>query len=122
MPKFTEMDERVTLQMQLEENVGPVVLINKFNVAPEEADALVKAWVDDCFYMKEQPGYISTQLHRGIGDSCVFINTAVWESAEDFKQAFNSAEFKAKLTAYPSSTETAPHLFQKVAVPRICVD
>lgn len=121
MPKFAEMDERVTLQIQMEENDDPVILINKFNVAPEDADALVKAWADDATYMKEQPGHISAQLHRGIGDSCVFINYAVWESVKDFKRAFNNPEFKAKLSHYPSSVEASPHLFQKVAVPRICV-
>ena len=31
---------------------------------------------------KEQPGFISTQLHKGIGGSATFINYAVWESAE----------------------------------------
>lgn len=115
------MDERVTLQMQMEENTSPVILINKFNVAPEDVEALVEAWTDDAAFMREQPGYISTQLHRGIGNSCVFINYAVWESVEDFKRAFNNPEFKAKLSHYPSSMESSPHLFQKVAVPRICV-
>lgn len=60
--------------MQLEENVGPVILINKFNVAPEDIDAFIKAWTNDSYYLKEQPGYISTQFHRGIGGSTVFIN------------------------------------------------
>lgn len=115
------MDERVTLQRQMEENLSPVILINKFNVAPEDVDALVKAWADDAAYMKEQPGYISSQLHRGIGDSCVFINYAVWESVEDFKRAFSNPEFKAKLSNYPSSIKASPHLFQKVAVPRVCI-
>ncbi|MEH2182277.1 antibiotic biosynthesis monooxygenase family protein [Nostoc sp.] len=120
--QFTEMDERVTLQMQMNKNVGSIVLINKFNVAPEDADALVKAWTEDALYMQEQPSCISTQFHRGIGESCVFINYAVWESVEDFTQAFNSPDFKAKLSRYPSSTVASPHLFQKVAVSRVCVD
>jgi hypothetical protein len=34
--KIFEMDEKVTFSEQLEENIGPVVLINKFNVKPEE--------------------------------------------------------------------------------------
>ena len=40
---FAEMDERVTLQMQMEENISPVILINKFNVALEDVEALVEA-------------------------------------------------------------------------------
>ena len=67
MVKFDEMDEKVTLAKQLEENVSPVILINKFNVKPEEADQFLKAWADDAAYFKSQPRFISAQLHRGIG-------------------------------------------------------
>lgn len=46
---------------------------------------------------------------------------AVWESMAQFRAAFTHPEFKADLTAYPSSVVAAPHLFQTVAVPGICV-
>ena len=81
MLKFDEMDEKVTLAKQLEENVSPVILINKFNLKPEEADQFMKAWADDAAYFKSQPGFISVQLHRGIGGSSMFVNYAVWESS-----------------------------------------
>jgi hypothetical protein len=39
MIKLIEMDEKVTLSApQMEENVGPVILINKFNIKPEDVD------------------------------------------------------------------------------------
>ena len=47
MPKFIEMDDKVTLFTQMEEEVGPVILINKFNVVPEEAEQLLQAWAED---------------------------------------------------------------------------
>ena len=47
MAKVVETDEQVKLSDQLEENVGPIVLINKFNVKPEEADQFLKAWEKD---------------------------------------------------------------------------
>jgi heme-degrading monooxygenase HmoA len=90
MLKMVEMDENVALAAQLEEkekNRRSVILINKFNVKPEDADNLLKAWAADAAYLKQKPGFISTQLHRGIRGSCVFINYAVWESVEHFKQA-----------------------------------
>jgi heme-degrading monooxygenase HmoA len=121
MIKLVEMDEKVTLSEQIERKTGPVILINKFNVKPEDTAQLLKAWRADASYFKQQPGFISAQLHRGIGGSCVFINYAVWESTELFKQAFSNPEFKSKLSAYPDSTVTSPHLFEKVAVPGICV-
>jgi heme-degrading monooxygenase HmoA len=121
MPKLIEMDKNVTLFAQMEEQIGPVILINKLTADPGEVDQLLKAWAADAAFMKQQPGFISTQLHRGIGGSCVFINYAVWESVEDFKRAFSNPEFQSKLKDYPASTEGSPHLFQKVAVPGICV-
>jgi hypothetical protein len=47
------------------------VLINVFTVDPADVDALPAAWEDDANWMKREPGYIFTQLHRGIGGSCV---------------------------------------------------
>ena len=41
MIKFIEMDENITLSDQMEEDVGPVILINKFNVKSEDTDQLV---------------------------------------------------------------------------------
>jgi heme-degrading monooxygenase HmoA len=121
MPNLIEMDKNVTLFAQMEEQIGPVILINKLTAEPGEFDQLLKAWAADAAFMKQQPGFISTQLHRGIGGSCVFINYAVWESVEDFKRAFSNPEFQSKLKDYPASAEASPHLFQKVAVPGICV-
>ena len=117
-----EMDEHVPLADQLAEEVGPVTLINTFKVAPEDADALLEAWAADAAYLKTKPGFISTQLHRGIGGSSVFVNYAVWESVEHFKQAFSNPEFQAKMQDYPPSAAASPHLVKKVAVPGICVE
>lgn len=120
MVKLVEMDEKITLSEQMEEkNVGSVILINKFNVKPEEVDQFLQAWASDAAYFKSQPGCISAQLHRGIGGSCVFINYAVWESTELFKKAFKNAELQSRLEKYPPSVVASPHLFKKVAVPGI---
>jgi len=121
MPEFIEMDEQVTLLAQLEDQGGPVILINTFTVKPEEVNPFLHTWAADAQIMKRQPGFISTQLHRGIAGSCVFVNYAIWESPAHFKQAFNQPEFQAMMAKYPSNTKASPHLFRKVAVPGICV-
>jgi hypothetical protein len=72
--------------------------------------------------MKQQPGFISTQLHRGIGGSSVFFNYAVWELVEHFKRAFSNPKFQSKMANYPPSETASSHLVKKVAVPGICVD
>src|SRR5918999_4491268 len=122
MPQLIEMDKNVTLFTQIEEQIGPVILINKLTADPGEVDQLLKAWAADAAFMKQQPGFISTQLHQGIGGSSVFFNYAVWESVEHFKRAFSNPEFQSKMADYPPSAAASPHLVKKVAVPGICVD
>jgi quinol monooxygenase YgiN len=123
MAKLVEMDERASIFAQMEESVGPVILINKFSVDPEEFDLFLKGWAAEAEKFKEQPGFISTQLHKGIGGSGTFINYAVWESVEHFKRAVNKVmDSQDIMSAYPPSTVASPHLFKKVAIPGICVD
>jgi quinol monooxygenase YgiN len=123
MAKLVETDEQVTFSKQIKEDIsGPVILINKFNVDPEDVDKFMKSWAKDAEYFKRQPGFISAQLHRGIGGSGVFVNYAVWESSASLRNALNNIELKALLSDYPPTTVVSPHLFKKVAVSGICVD
>lgn len=122
MLKRVEMDSHVTLFEQLAHEVGPVILVNTFHVEPEDADTLLDARAADAAYLKTKPGFISTQLHRGVAGSSTFLNVAVWESVERFRAAFGDPTFQETFVRYPDSTVASPHLFQKVAVPGICVD
>jgi hypothetical protein len=76
MAKLVEMDKHVTFARQIEEQdiSGPIILINRFAVNPEDVDRFLKAWTDDAAFMKQQPGFTSAQLHRGIAGSTTFIN------------------------------------------------
>lgn len=122
------MDDRVKFKDQIEEKImGSVILINKFNVAQGKVEQFLKDWGEDATNFKQQPGFISTQLHKGIGKSSVFINYAVWESMEHYKKAINKILFRSKsqspLLKYDDeSLVLSPHLFKKVAVPGICVE
>jgi len=60
------LDETVPIFQQIGSDVSPVVLVNIFHVAEEDVPALLKAWEADANWMKQQPGYISTQLRQGI--------------------------------------------------------
>jgi heme-degrading monooxygenase HmoA len=121
--KIVEMDIRASIFMQMEEDIGPVILIERIKVDPEESDLFIKGWATETEKFKKQPGFISTQLHKGIGGSSTFITYAVWESAEHFKRAVNRVMDKQdRLAAFPHSTVASPHLFKKVAVPGICVE
>lgn len=122
MVKFVEMDANVPLFAQMNDGDGPVILVNKFDVATDDVDQFLKVWAEDAASMKRQPGFISTQLHRGIAGSCVFLNYAVWESVEAFRAAFSQPEFQAVLAKYPESAVASAHLFRKVAVRGVCTD
>ncbi len=122
MAEFKELNDTVSLADQMYSNEdGSIVLINVFTVDAKDEEALVKAWQHDADFMRAQPGYISTQLHKGIAGSSTFINYAIWESVEDFKKAFMNPEFQKRINDYPSSAIAAPHLFKKIAVPGHCI-
>ncbi len=120
MMNIRPLDPVVPIQQQVHATAAPVVLVNIFTVAEADIPALMVAWENDANWMKRQPGYISTQLHRAIGGSCVLLNYAVWDSVDKFRAAFTHPEFLNALGAYPSSVVAQPHLFSKVAVPNLC--
>ena len=122
MVQIASLDPNFSIQQQLSEpETGPVVLINLFTMDPEDEPAFFTAWADDAAYMKARPGFISTQLHRAVGESPAYLNYAVWDSLDAFRSAFGDPGFRAKLADYPASAVASPHLFQRVAVAGICV-
>jgi len=122
MITMQEMDPIVGISDQLSDSSAePVVLVNVFHVSAEDVPSLLAAWKADAEYFKTQPGYISTQLHRGIAGSTTFLNRAVWESISQFRAAFSSPEFRERLSAYPDSATGSPHLFRRVAVDGLCI-
>ncbi len=121
MPLLRPLDPAFPIERQLGIEAGPVVLVNVFTLDKADEQTFLKAWKDDAAIMKRQPGFISTQLHRAIGESPTYLNYAVWESTTHFRAAFEHPEFRASLSAYPASAVASPHLFEKIAVPGICV-
>jgi heme-degrading monooxygenase HmoA len=121
MSLIKPLDPVFPIERQIELDFSPVVLFNVFTLDPADEQTFLEVWQADAAFMKRQPGFISTQLHRAIGESPTYLNYAVWESTAAFRAAFTHPDFQAKLSAYPASATCTPHLFQKVAVPDICV-
>ena len=115
------LDPAVPIFQQFQTEQAPVILVNLFTVAAGDIRALLTAWAADADWMKQQPGYISTQLHRGIAGSTVFLNYAIWGSVAHCRSAFSHPDFKSALEHYPSSAVASPHLFERLAVPNLCV-
>jgi quinol monooxygenase YgiN len=100
--------------------MSPVILINKFNVHPDKVEQFLKDWAEDAVTFKRQQGFVSAQLHKSVGKSSVFVNYAVWESMEGYKEAVNKIVFNSKpqsgLLKYEGNSLVIwPHLFKKVA-------
>jgi len=121
MSLLRPLDPSFPIERQIAIDANAVVLVNPFTLDKADEAAFLKTWQDDAAFMKRQPGFISTQLHRAIGESPTYLNYAVWESTAHFRAAFTNPEFLAKLSTYPASAIASPHLFKKVAVPGICV-
>src|SRR5215475_1967691 len=115
------LDPAFPIDRQIAIDASPIVLVNVFTLDKADEPTFLKTWQDDAEFMKRRLGFISTQLHRAIGDNPTYLNYAVWESTAAFRSAFTNPEFRAALSAYPASVEASPHLFQTVAVPGICV-
>lgn len=114
------MDPAFPIERQIGIDAAPVTLVNIFTLDRLDEPDFLRAWQDDAEFMKQQPGFVSAQLHRAIGESPTYFNYAVWDSTDAFRAAFSHPRFIEKLSTYPSSAVASPHLFQKVAVPGIC--
>ena len=122
MPQFREMDSRVGFKEQLaDDGDGPVVLAILFTVDPQDAEAFKAAWAEDAAFTKTQPGFLSAQLHQGIRGSSMFLDYAVFETAEALEATTRQPEFGPLRELYPDGVTAQIHLFRKVAIPGICV-
>ena len=77
-----------------------------YEVMNEDCDKFMNAWKRAQAYLKEQPGFISTTLHKAESASpdFRFVNIGCWKSADDFRAATQSNGFREAagwLEAYP---------------------
>ena len=73
---------------------GRVVLLNTFLVPDGQVEAFRQGWTKAAEVLRRKPGFVSTTLHRPVGDSRLWVNYAVWESASDFAAALASPDFR----------------------------
>ena len=91
--------------------MGNVILINPFEVPPDRGDDFLAGWSGAADYMRRQPGFAGTRLHRALSPEARFgfVNVAEWESPQHFQAAVTRPEF-AEMTkdgppGYPSLYE-----------------
>ena len=93
-----------------------ITVINPFEV-PEgrEQDALTM-WEVFADYFRQQPGYVSTKLHRALNPDAKFhfINIAEWESAEAFQSALGNPELMEVAKTLPNDIPHFPGVYEVI--------
>lgn len=66
-----------------------ITLINSFEVPNGKLEESIEYWEACRDFLKDQPGYISTQLHQSIKEDAKFqlVNVAFWETPQSFIDA-----------------------------------
>ena len=82
-----------------DDGAANVVLINTFKVPVEAVDEAIAMWEIARDFLKTQPGYVSTKLHRSLSPDAryLLINVAEWESPDAFKAATSLMRLEAAL-------------------------
>ena len=91
-----------------------VILINPFEV-PEGTDdeEFLRGWQRAADYMSQQPGFLSSHLHRALAPDARFrfVNVAEWASPQDFQAAVTSEQFR---TLAKGAAPGSPALYEVV--------
>jgi len=77
MSMLRPLDPAFPIDRQLATDARPSVLVNVFLLDKADEQTFLQAWQDDARFMKQQPGFISTQLHRAVGESPAYLNYAI---------------------------------------------
>ncbi len=92
-----------------------VVLINTFTVPEGKLQESIVYWEKSRDFLKGQPGYVSTKLHKSLKPDATFelVNVAVWESADAFMAA--SQKMRSELNVKPvAGLKGDPALYEVV--------
>ena len=79
---------------QLATPSGPILLVNQFEVSPEDRARFEEVFARIGTFMKTQPGYLAHHLHHPLPPSRQYVNLARWRSTVDLKRALEQAEFQ----------------------------
>jgi heme-degrading monooxygenase HmoA len=90
-----------------------VVLINPFEVPPAGDDRFLAGWQAAADYLRRQPGFAGTRLHRALSSDTRFrfVNVAEWASPRHFQAAVTSEGFQRLVQGAPAGS---PALYEIV--------
>jgi heme oxygenase (mycobilin-producing) len=82
---------------------GGVVLINPFEVPADGDEAFLAGWEQAWEFLRTQPGYLATRLHRSLAADAEFrfVNLGRYQSPEVFRTATEQPGFRQAAAAIP---------------------
>jgi len=92
-----------------------VILINTFTVPVGAMEEAIDMWEKARDFLKDQPGYLSTKLHRSLTANARYqlINVAEWKNAETFKAATKLMREEANLPRI-KGLSSSPFLYKVI--------
>lgn len=101
-----------------------ITVIIIFRVEPERQQELINTIIDFVNTVKQQPGFVSTSLHRSLDGEKV-ANYAQWKSLADYEAFRNNAQVQAKAIKLGEFNPPDSHVYEvvvsesKVGTPKI---
>jgi heme-degrading monooxygenase HmoA len=77
-------------------DTGPIMLINVFEISPDDVEHFLLQWRERAQFLGRQPGFRSLRLHRALNPDSRFqlVNVADWDSAQALDAATAQDYFK----------------------------
>ena len=94
-----------------------VTLINPFELPhPADDEQFLLGWQRAADYMRQQPGFLNSRLHRALAPETrfPFINIAEWESPQSFQAAVASEQFRAIASGAPPGSPSLYHVVRSL--------
>jgi long-chain acyl-CoA synthetase len=91
-----------------------ITLINKFVVQGDDTAEFERIWTESSEFMRSQPGFVGFKLHKSLRNPDVYVNVALWESAEDHHKVLASEAFAVHVRELATVATADPDLFTVV--------
>jgi quinol monooxygenase YgiN len=127
MSSYEDVDLAMSFEDQIgSDHKGSVIMVSTYSFeSRDDLDGFIAIWSEMADFMRAQPGFVSAQVHRGIGGANVLMNYATWESLEAYRTA-NAAEHSRAgadelRSRMPENRVIRPVLLERISIPNLCV-
>ncbi len=86
---------------QKQPDTAVVTLANQFVVTKAQLSDFLDRWTAIGEYMKQQPGFVSAELHKDILNPQEWVMSEQWKSLRDYQKAISSETFQSLIQDFP---------------------